>query len=74
MAEKKNLMRTEKTSETGRQTKESVYPARELVKAAHRFHTQEECVAAALSFYGKKEATMKEAEELVRKFLKREVK
>lgn len=75
MAEKKSTgLQKEKTAPSGKPVKESVYPAAELIKSAHRFHTREECVAAALNFYGKKEATIKEAEGLVSKFLQREVK
>ena len=48
--------------------------AEELAKAAHRFNTKEECVVAALKYFGKKEATIKETEELVKKFLQKEVK
>lgn len=54
--------------------KESVYSAAELAKAAHRFGTKEECVVAALRYYKKVEATIKETEELVKKFLNKEVK
>ena len=75
MAEKKSTgLQKEKPASSGRTAKESVYPAADLIKSAHRFYTREECVAAALSFYGKTEATIKEAEGLVRKFLQREVK
>lgn len=75
MAEKKSTgLQKEKPAPSGNLAKESVYPAADLIRSAHRFHTRKECVAAALSFYGKKEATIKEAEGLVRKFLQREVK
>lgn len=75
MAEKKNIgLQKEKITPSGKTEKESVYPAADLIKSAHRFHTREECVAAALSFYGKKEATIKETEGLIKKFLQREVK
>ena len=75
MAEKKsNGLQKEKTASSGKPAKESVYPAVDLIKSARRFHTREECVTAALNFYGKREATIKETEELVKKFLKREVK
>lgn len=55
-------------------SKESVYSAEELANAPQMFGTRKECVAAALKFYGKKEATVKEAQELIRKFLGKEVK
>lgn len=75
MAEKKsNGLQKEKPASSGKPAKESVYPAADLIKSARRFHTREECVAAALNFYGKREATIKETEELVKKFLQREVK
>lgn len=75
MAEKKSTgLQKEKVATPGKPVSESVYPAADLIKSAHRFHTKKECVAAALSFYGNKEATIKEAEALVKKFLQREVK
>lgn len=75
MAEKKsNELQKEKMASHGKPEKESVYLAADLIRSAHRFHTREECVAAALNFYGKKEATIKETEELVKRFLQREVK
>ena len=52
-----------------------LYPAEELDKGRlNRFNTKEECVVAALKYFGKKEATIKETEELVKKFLQKEVK
>ena len=77
MAEKKQVqekteMRTE-TREPKEREAEAVYSFDELVGAAGRFHTKRECVAAALKKAGKKEATLKEAELLVRKFLNKEV-
>lgn len=53
---------------------ETVYTAEELSNASERFGTRKECVAAALKYYGKDKATLKEAKELVNKFLSKEVK
>jgi len=53
---------------------EPVYSAQELSNAADRFGTRKECVAAALRYYGKDRATVKEAKELVNKFMSKEVK
>ena len=46
----------------------------ELSNAASRFGTRKECVAAALKYYGKDRATVKETKELVSKFMSKEVK
>ncbi len=54
---------------------ESVYPVSELAANAKKvFGTRQECVAAALKAAGKTECTVTEAKEIVKKFLKREVK
>lgn len=75
MAEKKNTgLQEEKVELSKSATKDTVYSAAELIKSAHRFKTREECVAAALSYYGKRKATIKETEVMVKKFLQREVK
>lgn len=65
-------MRTETRVSKEREA-EAVYSFDELVTAAGRFCTKQECVAAALKKAGKKEATMKDAEVLVKKFLNKEV-
>ena len=77
MTEKKQVQEKSETRTEARAQKEraaeAVYSFDELVGAAGRFYTKRECVAAALKKAGKKEATMKEAELLVRKFLNKEV-
>lgn len=74
MAERKNA-KQEVPSETVKIVEhETLYPAEELAKAHKRFGTKEECVAAALRFYGKKEATINETQKLVKEFLNKEVK
>ena len=56
-------------------SRESVYSASELAANAKKvFGTRQECVAAALKAAGKTECTVTEAKEIVKKFLKREVK
>lgn len=71
----KNMASAEiQKAETPKRAKEAVYSVAELSKAAHRFGTKEECVVAALRYYKKAEATIKETEELVKKFLNKEVK
>lgn len=52
----------------------AMYSVAELAKAAKRFGTKEECVVAALDYYGIENATIKEAQEIVKKFLNKEVK
>lgn len=66
MAEKKEPMAKAAPQQTAekKEPKGILYPAEELAKAAHRFNTKEECVVAALKYFGKKEATIKETEEL----------
>ena len=75
MTEKKQVQEKAETRTEARVQKEreAVYTFDELIKAAGRFHTKKECVAAALKKAGKKEATLKEAELLVRNFLNKEV-
>lgn len=73
MSEKKSTVSSGRVVESKIAEKESVYPAEVLIKAANRFRTREECVEAALRFYGKEKATIKETDEMVKKFLKREV-
>ena len=65
MAEKKEPMAKAAPQQTAekKEPKGILYPAKELAKAAHRFNTKEECVVAALKYFGKKEATIKETEE-----------
>lgn len=54
---------------------ESVYKIDELAANAGRiFGTKPECVRAALNAAGKSESTVSEAAEIVKKFLKKEVK
>lgn len=54
---------------------ESVYSASELAANAKQvFGTRQECVAAALKAAGKTECTIAEANEIVKRFLKKEVK
>lgn len=71
MPEKKNVVQ-ERTSEAPERC-ETLYSAEELARAASRFGTQEECVIAALNYYKKDSATIKEAESLIKKFLIKEV-
>lgn len=55
--------------------KAPVYSSRELMdNAKDIFNTRQECVGAALKAAGKEECTVAEAKEIVRKFLKKEVK
>lgn len=55
--------------------RESVYSANELAANAKKvFGTRQECVLSALKAAGKSECTVSEAREIVRKFLKKEVK
>jgi len=52
----------------------SVYSAAELTSSAAKvFGVQSECVAAALKLAGKEAATVKEAKEIVKLFMKKEV-
>lgn len=54
---------------------ESVYSVKELAgNAGAIFGTRQECVVAALKLDGKTEYTVSEAQEIVEKFLKKEVK
>lgn len=54
---------------------ESVYSVDELAASAKKvFKTRQECVLAALKSAGKTECTVTEAREIVKKFLKEEVK
>lgn len=52
----------------------AMYSVAELSKAANRFGTKEECVIAALGYYGVENASIKDAQEIVKKFLNKEVK
>lgn len=77
MAETKTANAQASTKEKAprkREAVETVYTAEELSNASERFGTRKECVAAALEYYGKDKATLKEAKELVNKFLSKEVK
>ncbi len=65
---------TSQKEKASKKNTEPVYSAEELSNAAIRFGTRKECVAAALKYYGKDRATVKEAKELVSKFLSKEVK
>lgn len=65
---------TSQKEKASKKTAEPVYSAEELSNAADRFGTRKECVAAALKYYGKDRATVKEAKELINKFLSKEVK
>ena len=69
-----NTPKKENASKKSVSEGDTVYSAEELANAPQMFGTRKECVAAALKYYGKKEATVKEAQELVRKFLSKEVK
>ena len=76
MAETKTANAQASTKEKAprkREAVETVYTAEELSNASERFGTRKECVAA-LKYYGKDKATLKEAKELVNKFLSKEVK
>ncbi len=54
--------------------KESVYMAGELAANARKlFGTRPECVMAALKAVGRRECTVSEAEGIVKKYLKKEV-
>lgn len=65
---------TSQKEKASKKTVEPAYSAEELSNAADRFGTRKECVAAALKYYGKDRATVKEAKELINKFLSKEVK
>ena len=65
---------TSQKEKASKKTVEPAYSAEELSNAADRFGTRKECVAAALKYYGKDRATVKEAKELVNKFMSKEVK
>lgn len=77
MAERKHAQEKTETHTEGKvhkgQEAEAVYSFDELVSAADMLRTKRECVAAALKRAGKKEATMKETELLVKRFLNKEV-
>lgn len=64
------------TAKKGRKVQQnSIYSASELADNAGKiFGVRRECVAAALRASGKAECTVDEAKEIVKKFLKREVK
>lgn len=75
MAEAKTTgANTSHKERASKKTADPVYSAEELSDAAGRFGTHKECVAAALKYYGKDRATVKEAKELINKFLSKEVK
>ena len=76
MAEKKEPMAKAAPQQTAekKEPKGILNPADELANAAQPFNKNEECEVTALKYFGKKEATIKETEELVKKFLQKEVK
>lgn len=68
MAESKEKVVQEEKSEG------SVYPASELTQAAEKaFGTSKDCVAAALKYAGKSEATISEAKKIINSYIKTEV-
>ena len=74
-AETKAEVAQEAPKKEQKASQESIYPASELAANARKvFGTRQECVAAALKAAGKTECTVTEAKEIVRKFVKREVK
>lgn len=74
MAEKKTGAQAKADAEVVQKKAEAVYTAEELAHAAARMGTKEECIVAALDYYDVKEATIKDAEAYVKKFLAKEVK
>jgi len=61
--------------EKPRVAKESAYPVSDLAANAKKiFGTRQECVVVALNAAGKSEYMVSEANKIVEKFLKREVK
>ena len=74
MAETKTANAQASTKEKAPRKREEVETVYTVSNASERFGTRKECVAAALKYYGKDKATLKEAKELVNKFLSKEVK
>ena len=75
MVENQQTEAVSEEKETPKPMRESVYVISELAMNARKiFNTRQECVTAALRSAGRTEYTVSEAKEIVKKFLKKEVK
>ncbi len=70
---KSTAARKSKKTASVSEARESTYTVEELAAGAKRFHEKYEVVKAALIVAGKKTATVKETEKLIKEFKERKV-
>ena len=75
IVEEEKKIPEEKTRKEQESKQEPIYTAKELANNARKlFDTRPECVAAALKSAKKESCSISEAKEIIKKFMKKEIK